>query len=209
MRTIGRGFIWLLIGLLGSAFIAFITMWIVERQSLPRIASGGSVFTSFWDRGYVSAKGTWIIEDSKQAFPRQTTEIKCYRDEKECQSAQAEITFGDTLSVQTERFSVTTWDNNTIVYTSTEPSCVSYIYTISRASERVTGQRKPKQAADDLCKQVLEQRVLNLTMRDGFQVWQQLQQETMSSTLPYMWVTIGIWWAFAIFKIVHPRRSLA
>jgi hypothetical protein len=207
MRTIGRIFLWLFIGILGSAFIGFVAITSIEYQSLPKISSGGSVFTSFWDRGFVSATGTWIIEDTKQAFPRQTTEIKCYRDEKECLSAQAEITFGDTLSVQTERMRITSWDANTIVYASTEPTCVTYVYTITRASERFTGQRRPKQSTDDACK-MLEQRVLNLTMRDGLQVWQQLQNEIAAKTYPLMWAALGLWWAFAIYRMVRRRTTL-
>jgi len=206
MRTAGRILLWLFIGVLGSALIGFVAIASIEYQSLPKIGSGGSVFTSFWDRGFVSATGTWVIEDTKQAFPRQTTEIKCYRDEKQCLSAQAEITFGDTLSLQTERMTITSWDANTIVYASTEPTCVTYVYTITRASERVTGQRRPKQSANDHCKQFLEQRVLNLTMRDGFQVWQQLQHEVASKTYPYMWVALGLWWACVVYRAF--RRSL-
>jgi hypothetical protein len=207
MRTIGRIFLWLFIGILGSAFIGFVAITSIEYQSLPKISSGGSVFTSFWDRGFVSATGTWIIDDTKQAFPRQTTEIKCYRDEKECLSAQAEITFGDTLSVQTERMRITSWDANSIVYASTEPTCVTYVYTITRASERVTGQRRPKQSTGDACK-MLEQRVLNLTMRDGLQVWQQLQNEIAAKTYPLMWAALGLWWAFVIYRMVRRRTTL-
>lgn len=208
MRTFGRIVLWLLIGFLGSATIAFLAIYSIESQSSPKISSGNSVFTSFWDRGYVTATGTWVIEESRQAFPRQTTEIKCYREQKECYSAQAEITFGDTLSVQGERFQISTWDTNTIVYASTDPRCVTYVYTISRISERVTGQRRPKQNADESCK-LLEQRVFNLTMRDGLQVWQTLQQEVASKTYPYMWVALGIWWAYVLFKILQTSRTRA
>lgn len=206
MRKIGHIFLWLFIGILGSLLIGFVAIMSIEYQSLPKISSGGSVFTSFWDRGFVSATGTWVIEDTKQAFPRQTTEIKCYRDEKECLSAQAEITFGDTLSLQTERMTITSWDANTIVYASTEPACVTYVYTITRASQRVTGQRRPKPTGDT-CK-MLEQRVLNLTMRDGFQVWQQLQNEVAAKTYPFMSATLGLWWAFVIYRMVRRQPAL-
>lgn len=207
MRTIGRIILWLFLGLVGSVLIAIVAITSIEYQSNPKMSTGGSVFTSFWDRGFVSATGTWVIEDSRQAFPRQTTEIKCYRDEKECLSAQAEITFSDTLSLQTERMKITSWDANTIVYASTEPTCVTYVYTITRASQRVTGQRRPKQAAGENC-QFLEQRVFNLTMRDGLQVWQELQREVAAKIYPFMWAALGVWWAFVIFRMVRRRTAL-
>jgi hypothetical protein len=196
--------LWIFIGLIGSGAIGFLAISSIESQSFPRIQSGGLVLTSFWDRGYVIANGTWVIEGSKQASPRQTTEIKCSRDEKECLSAQAEITFGGALSVYTERLPITTWDDNTIIFSSTEPTCVTYVYTIARASERLTGQRRPKQTAGELCKS-LEQRVFNLTMRDGSQVWEDFRNEAESKIFPYMWAALGVWWAFVIYRISRRR----
>ena len=66
-------------------------------------------FCCFWTFkapfGYVSARGTWVFEDdTKEAFPRQTTDIRCYRETKECQSAQADIAF-DTLSLSDRNLS--------------------------------------------------------------------------------------------------------
>lgn len=42
------------------------------------------VFTDYWESGYLSARGTWIIEGDRQAHPLQTTEIHCYRDRRQC-----------------------------------------------------------------------------------------------------------------------------
>ena len=94
-RAVGRAILWLLFGLAGSLAILIITSSVIDLRGYPRLQSGGLVFTDFWDRGYVQAGGTWVFEDdTKQAFPRQTTEIKCYRETKKCHSAQAEIAFG-------------------------------------------------------------------------------------------------------------------
>ena len=91
-RATGRAVFWLLLGLAGSLVILIVVNKVAEWRDYPRLQSG-HVFTDFWDRGYVSAVGTWVFEDdTKQAFPRQTTEIKCYRETKECRSAQADIT---------------------------------------------------------------------------------------------------------------------
>src|SRR5262249_8111007 len=123
-----------------------------------------------------------------------------------CFWAQAEIIFNDTLSVHAERMTITTWDANTIVFVST-PLCVTYVYTISRATERISGQRSPNESADDGCK-IVEQRVFNLTLRDGFQVSRQLEQEVSSKTSPFMWAAIGVWWAFVVFKAFRRRRIM-
>src|SRR6187399_3140987 len=97
-RAFGRAFLWLLCGLVGSLMIVIVAVAVLDRRGYPQLQSG-HVFTSLWDRGYVSAVGTWVFEgDTKQAFPHQTTDIKCYRETKECKSAQAEIAF-DVLTV--------------------------------------------------------------------------------------------------------------
>ncbi len=50
--------------------------------------------------------------------------------------------------------------------------------------------------------------MLNLTMRDGFQVWQQLQNEVAAKTYPFMWATLGLWWAFVIYRMVRRQPAL-
>ena len=120
VRAVGRAVLWLLCGLAGSLAILFMISGVVNWHGYPKLQSG-YVATDFWDRGYVSAVGTWVFEgDTKLAFPRQTTEIKCYRGTKECHSAQAEIAF-DKLTVETDRFPITSWDSQSIVYVSNDP----------------------------------------------------------------------------------------
>ena len=209
-RAVGRAILWLLCGAAGSLAILIITNSIIDFRGYPRIQSGGLVFTDFWDRGYVQAGGTWVFEDdTKQAFPRQTTEIKCYRDEKECRSAQAEIAM-DMLTVQTAGFPITSWDSQSIVYVSNDPLCVSYTYTISRSTKRVTGQRQPKpsSSAESSCAS-FEQRTLNLSLRDGFLVWQQLQADDQKLVIPIMFAALGAWWAFIVYRIVRTIRRRA
>ena len=108
-RAIGRVVLWLLLGFVGSLAILIVTNYVLDVRGYPGIQSGAVVFVDYWDSGYVTARGTWVFEGgTKQAFPRQTTEIKCHRETKECQSAQAEIAF-DMLTVQTESLPITSW----------------------------------------------------------------------------------------------------
>ena len=167
-RAVGRAVLWLLLGLVGSLAIFVVATHVMDQRGYPQLPSG-RVFTDLWDRGYVSARGTWVFEDdTKEAFPRQTTDIRCYRETKECQSAQADIAF-DILSLQTENFPITSWDSQSIVYVSNEALCVTYTYTFSRSTNRVTGQRKPQasSSSESSC-EPFEKRTFNLSLRDGF-----------------------------------------
>jgi len=210
-RAIGRAALWLLLGLVGSLAILIVAVGIIDYRGYPRIQSGGQAFTDFWDRGYVQAVGTWVFEgDTKQAFPRQTTEIKCNRETKECRSAQAEIAF-DMLTVQTETMPITSWDSQSIVYVSNDPLCVTYTYTISRSTKRVTGQRqtKPPSSSTQSSCETYEQRTFALLLRDGFEVGQQLKRDEEKTVLPIMYGALGAWWAFIVYRIVRTIRRRA
>lgn len=208
MKRVGIALLWLFLGAVGSLAIAIAAAAVLDSRTYPRIQSGGTAYVDYWDRGYVRANGTWVFEDdTKQAFPRQTTQIQCYRDQKECMSAQAEIAL-DMLSVNTERFPITSWDQQSIVYTSRDPLCVSYIYTISRSTQRVTGQRypKPTMATDSVC-EPFEKRTFNLSLRDGFVVWQKLQADEQVTIQPIMFAGLGMWWAFVVYRVVRGIRK--
>ncbi|WP_199763041.1 hypothetical protein [Bradyrhizobium guangdongense] len=207
MKRLGIALLWLFLGALGSLGIVIAATAVLDSRTYPRIQSGGAAFVDYWDRGYVRANGTWVFEDdTKQAFPRQTTEIQCYRDQKECVSAQAEIAL-DMLSVSTDRFPITSWDQQSIVYTSRDPLCVSYTYTISRSTQRVTGQRQPKPttATDSVC-EPFEKRTFNLSLRDGFAVWRKLQADEQATIHSVMFGALGMWWAFVIYRIARGIR---
>jgi hypothetical protein len=207
VRAVGRAVLWLLLGLAGTLAILVIVTDVLNRRGYPQIQSG-HVYTDSWDRGHVVARGTWVFEDdAKQAFPHQIAEIKCDRDEKVCQSAQAMIAF-DILTVQTELFRITTWDDQSIVYVTPFPECLNYTYTISRSTNRVTGQRKPKSPLPTEC-EIVDKRTLNLSLRDGFLVWQQLKRDDERIVLPIMYAALGVWWAFIVYRIVRTLRRPA
>jgi hypothetical protein len=78
MRAIGQIILWLFIGLIGSAFIGFIAITVINDRSLPmmKMSFGPSVNTGLWDRGYVSATGTWVLE---AAVVRTISALVCTR----------------------------------------------------------------------------------------------------------------------------------
>ena len=206
LKRIAFTLVWLVIGLVGTAAIFLTGIFIIKAQVPVTIGSGGKVYADFWDEGYVSTEGTWIIEGMKQAFPLQTSMIICYKQEGRCTSAQAEIASGDRLFLDVERFQITKWDATTLVFTNTSPVCVDYVYTIDRSNLRTFGTRKPKKDVGDHCK-LLEQRDLKLTLVDGFTVWQGLRDDASAGTMPFVWAAIVLWWAFVLYRSVRTWRS--
>ena len=206
LKRIALTLVWLVMGLLGTVAIFLTGIFITNAQVPVSIASGGRVFVNEWDRGYVSTEGTWTIEGTKQAFPVQFPKIICVKKDGYCTSAQAEIAFGDTLSLDVSLFEITKWEVTTITFTNTSPLCVEYVYTIDRPNLRTFGTRKPKKGANDYCKQVLEQRDLKLTLVDGFTVWRGLRDDASARTMPFVWATIALWWVFVLYRIVRTWR---
>ena len=134
MRNVGRAALRTLGGLIGTVVILLAGFSIVNSLTPIKLPVGPHVYVDAWDRGFVSATGTWTMENDRPAFPVQTSNIRCYRDDKSCTAAQAEIAFGDTLHLETYNYDITKWDNTTILFR-TDAACVEYIYTIDRANK--------------------------------------------------------------------------
>jgi len=62
LRAVGRTVLWLLCGVAGSLAILSVVIGVAEQRNYPRLQSG-HVFTDFWDRGYVTAVGTWVFRN--------------------------------------------------------------------------------------------------------------------------------------------------
>jgi hypothetical protein len=68
--------------------------------------------------------------------------------------------------------------------------------------ERVTGQRQPKPSSStDLSCASFEKRKFNLSLRDRFLVWQQMQAENERVVLPITQAALGVWSAFIVYRI--------
>lgn len=200
---------WVLLGIIGS--IGIVAIWLTSMTLyVPvKIRSGYGVHTNQWDQGYVSASGTWVIENDRQAFPVQYSELTCILSEKQCQSATAEIMFGNMLSVDRQIYSVERWTDDTVIFTASSALCVDYTYTISRANQRVVGTRTRKKNPGPSCFSGSE--TLQLSLVDGFKVTQQLEKEASSNTQPFMWATLVAFWVFIGFRVFRrqSRTSVA
>jgi len=196
----------LFIGLAGTLAIIGVTNLIIRSKNPVMLPSGASVTTDFWDRGYVYGRGTWTMGNAKPAFPIQTSIIKCNKEEKSCLAAQAEVVLGYLLNLEMYSYDITKWDNTTILFR-TDNECVEYVYTIDRLNKRLFGTRTKKRDASADCSG-LEDKALQLTLVDGFEVWRSLNQEAESKIAPVMWMIIGgLWFLLAFFFWYRRRRT--
>jgi hypothetical protein len=49
----------------------------------------GNVNVDSWDKGYVQAKGTWVIDGERHAWPLNVSDLNCFRDDQLCYVASA------------------------------------------------------------------------------------------------------------------------
>src|SRR5262249_17801485 len=118
------------------------------RLAVPVTPSGdGKVFVNLWDRGYVSANGTWVIDQDRMADPINVSNVSCVRNENICYDAQARISrgsFDSYLYSDLERYPIVRWDDSTVQFQNDSTVCVTYIYVIDRATQKLSGRRVKK-----------------------------------------------------------------
>ena len=82
------------------------------------------------------------------------------------------------LTSYLDQYPIERWDSSTIQFQNNAPACVTYIYVIDRATEKLSGRRLKKPDADkQLCNDVIQFDDLRLSFANGFDVVQGLQQE--------------------------------
>lgn len=204
LKAIGWIFPVLIVGLAGTAAIGYVADSFIESKTGVRLPSGPSVLTDAWDRGYVSAEGTFTIDNDRQAFPIQTTKIRCHRDEKSCTAAKAEISFLRFLDLQLTTHPISLWSNTTILFTE-DAMCVQYVYSIDRVNKRVVGTRTKKQNVAGC--EIFQSTPLTLSLVDGFAVWMRVNQEAVAKVSPFMWSGMATWWLLLIFVLWRRRCS--
>lgn len=117
----------------------------IRRHDSPVYAIGFAGVHRIEDY-FVSASGTWIIENDQIAHPVNTAEINCYKDQKTCQLIQAIIVVPSLessqvpyhLSLDTETYEIISWTDNEVISRSFgTDQCRSTVLTINTASEEV------------------------------------------------------------------------
>lgn len=144
------------------------------------LVGDGRANVGSWDSGYVSTMGTWVIDQERHMSPLNSSEIGCYRDQKECYEAQAGI-FSGYLSPALERYPISRWDASSIEFVNNLP-CVIYTYVIDRATQKLIGRRLKKEAAPGECDLSI-QSDLRLSFVNGLDVVNQLRREKAPTTV--------------------------
>src|SRR3989344_6633671 len=138
------------------------------------------VFTDFWDAGFVSASGTWVLSNDKMSEPEQTSKINCDRRMNICTEAFA-IVGGEgsdrRLFVDIDIYEIERWDDHEIV---TKPlqsalGCVRHVRRFNKLQKSVTGIRSTI-SNETNCKEVFVKE-LYMELTDGFKVYSELLQE--------------------------------
>jgi len=129
------------------------------------------VFTALWDRGYVSASGTWTIAGEEMGLPQQTSKINCDRDTGVCTEATAIITVDDgqpSLSLSIDTYEIERWDEHELVTKPLQFGCTRYLTRITRLQKAATGIRSTT-ASDAAC-QGIDQGEKYLILADGIDI---------------------------------------
>ncbi|HEV2557866.1 MAG TPA: hypothetical protein VGU45_04500 [Microvirga sp.] len=195
---------WLLVGGLGSLAIVSGWRYYVETQVPVKLRPGGSVETAMWDRGYVAANGTWVVENGP-ARPLQFTNIGCFRSDNTCRAATAEIAGGNILSLETATYKVTRWSETTLIFVNNDAPCADYTYTISRANQRVVGTAAPRRNTAESCPAGEE--ALQLSLVDGARVTRTLEQEANARAQPVAWASLAALWVLVLSCLVRRRHE--
>ena len=194
--SVGQIIGWLLVGAVGSLTIVAGWRYYVDTQVPVKLRAGGSVETNLWDRGFVTANGTWVTENDGQSDALQYTNLACYRSDGTCRAATAEILAATTLSLNTVTYKITRWSETTLMFTNSESPCTEFTYPISRANQRIVGTRSSKKSADEACPVADE--VVQLTLVDGAKVTKAQEQEANARAQPVAWASLAALWMFVL-----------
>lgn len=192
-----------IVGVILLAIVALVALVSLSesyvKHKVPVSVGGYHVYTNSWDRGYVSLRGTWVMDNSKPAFPLQVSEIVCHLDSKDCIESRAEVA-GSILLVNQDRYQISQWDGRNLTYIS-NADCVDYVYSVDRITKQVSGIRTIKTGMADQCTDI--EKELQLRLTDGFNVYWKLQEEARPIAINITVLLLVLLWAgFRIVRIV-------
>jgi hypothetical protein len=134
-----------------------------------------NVITDRWDRGFVSADGTWTLVDEDMAAPEQTSNITCERAQAACREARATVSGKGSsrlLTVDLYTFEIELWSDREIVTKPLQFGCAGTVHRWERATKSVTAVRSTT-SNEGSCRAV-ERREDRLTLEDGNEVSKKL-----------------------------------
>jgi hypothetical protein len=113
-------------------------------NSTPIRLQPKTVILDRWDRGFVSADGTWTAAGGDLASPEQTSNITCDRAAAICREARATVTgrgSARVLSVDVYTFEIELWSDQEIATKPLQFACVGTILRWDRKTRAVVAAR--------------------------------------------------------------------
>ncbi|HVH29834.1 MAG TPA: peptidoglycan-binding domain-containing protein [Vicinamibacterales bacterium] len=147
-------------------------------QSAPIGLQPKTIITDRWDRGFVSADGTWTAVSGDLASPEQTSNITCERAQAICREARATISGRGSarlLTVDLYTFEIELWNEREIVTKPLQFGCAATVHQWSRNPTSVTSVQRTNSDAGS-CREV-QRLENNLVLDDGNGVSQRLAEK--------------------------------
>jgi len=147
-------------------------------NSIPISLRPKQVFTERWERGSVSADGTWTVAGEPMVWPEQTSTITCDRAQAVCREATALISGkGPTriLTVELHTYEIERWNDEEIITKPLQFGCTGTVRRWNRIQKTVTGVRSTT-SNEGSCREV-EREEVDLTLEDGNEVSRKLTQK--------------------------------
>jgi hypothetical protein len=136
------------------------------------------VFTERWDRGDVSADGTWTVAGEPMVWPEQTSNITCDRAQAVCREATALISgrgASRMLTVELHTYEIERWNDEEIVTKPLQFGCTGTVRRWNRTQKSVTGLRSTT-SNEGSCRTV-EREEVALVLEDGNEVSRKLIEQ--------------------------------
>jgi hypothetical protein len=188
--------------------------------------SFGKVDIASWDKGIVSAEGTWEPERKPErilsltlSHPLNISNITCIRQLGVCEVATAMLDLsppgsGYYLSQDTDRLEIKSWNSATIEFVTGNPpfDCFVERYVIARSTQTITGLSTAEGKCDPPAgmKGIADRRPLKLAFVSGsdLALKRQLEDEGPTRALVfYLFAGVSVaWLLFCIIWIVRVVR---
>jgi putative peptidoglycan binding protein len=134
-----------------------------------------NIITERWDRGFVSADGTWTAASGDMGSPQQTSNITCERAQATCWEARAAISgrgSGRLLSVDLFTYEIELWNEQEIITKPLQFGCAATVHQWKRDARSVTAIRRT--TSDEGSCRTVERFESILVLEDGSAVSERL-----------------------------------
>jgi hypothetical protein len=154
---------------------------------------GKHIILDRWDRGFVSADGTWTVVGEDMASPEQTSNITCDLTDALCREARATISgtgLDRRLTVDLFTFEIERWNEREIVTKPLQFGCTGTAHRWDRTGQSVTGVRSTT-SSEGSCR-TAERIERRLVLEDGNEVSRRLDEKQREAWLRIVRVSPAI-----------------